>query len=164
MLAAVFVALNLVGLRAWRDASAAQRTAIQQARSAADEQKAWLLAAEAIPERLRNPGSPPPLSEKDASSELIGLVRSTAQQHGLTILEESLPPPPPGLPERAAAARVKLSGPFAGVVRLLFDLQKPGQWRSVEQLILKADATPQNVLAEMEVRQYYSQTSEGANP
>lgn len=164
LLAALFLAVNIVALRAWRDASAAQRAALARAEAETRENQAWLLAAEAIPQNLRQPGTPPPLLEKDASSQLLALVRSTAQQFGLTILEESLPPAPEGLPERASCARIKLSGPFSGMVKMLFELQKPGQWRAVENLILKADTTPQNVLAEMEVRQYYFLAPPGANP
>jgi hypothetical protein len=157
LLAAVFVALNLVGLRAWRQASDAQKAAIAAAQAQAEEQKAWLLAVEEIGGEFRSLPTPPALGEKGASSSLIDLVRSAAQANGLTILEESLPPAPEGLPEQAAGARVKLSGPFKGIVRMLFELQQPGQWRSVERLILKAEATPQNVLAELELRQYFTE-------
>lgn len=157
LLAALFLALNLAGLRAWTQASAAQRRALAEAQKQQEECKSWLAAAEAIPETFRQPPSLPVLTEREATSTLLELVRSAAQRNGLSLMEESLPPAPPGLPERAACVRLKLTGPFAGLVRMLFELQKPGAWRAVEELIVRAEATPQNVLAEMEVRQYFKE-------
>jgi|GEM_PF-329394 len=162
LLGAVFVAINLAGLRFWMSLSK-RHEARQSATSARLlEGQSWILAAESIggDVMLRPPAS----EEKTASSSLLALARSKAAEFGLTVVEEALPPMPPDLPEPAAVLRLKVNGPFSGLVRFLYAIQEPGAWRSVEQIIVKADPKPQNVLAEMEVRQYYSTGSDDGAP
>jgi len=165
MAGAVFLALNLVGMRIISVASAAQKQREASLQAEIAEGKDWMLAAELIGEKGENIPQPPSMGEKAATSSLLAELRAAVQEDGLTIVEESLPPAPEGLPERAVSLRLKLSGPYSGLVRFLFKVQQPGSWRSVEQLILKADPAPQNVLAEMEVRQYYGElASPGGEP
>lgn len=155
MCGAVFVALNLMGMRMISAASSAQKQREAALRAEIAERKDWILVAETIEPEAVDVPDPPALGQKGATSSLLSELRAAVGQDGLIVVEESLPPPPEGLPEKAVSLRLKLSGPFTGLVRFLFNIQQPGQWRSVEQLIIKADPIPQNVLAEMEVRQYY---------
>ena len=63
------------------------------------------------------------------------------------------------------AVSVKLTGPFEGVVRMLFALQSPTAWRTIEKLALKSDAQPPNVVADLELHQYFlPSTSAGPTP
>lgn len=164
LIAAVFVALNLGAARLWTTFMAAQDRALATAKSSIEEGRGWILAAEGLGDSLRNLPRPPLLAERDASSTLLREVRSAAASGGLTIMEESLPPPPVGLPEDAVAVRIKLGGPFSGLVRFLFSIQQPDAWRAIETMTVKADATPQNVLAELEIRQYYDQSDSTPAP
>jgi len=163
-LAAAFLALNAGGFHLWRKVVGDQNRAIAMARNRLAEGEGWVAAAEAIGGAGREVPPLPGFAGKDASSALIGLLRRAAAGAGLTIVEESLPEPPEGLPESAVVVRLRFSGPFEGCVRFLYEVQQPAAWRSIEQAVIKADATPQNVLAEMEVRQYFNPSPEGAAP
>ncbi|GAB4179122.1 MAG: hypothetical protein Fur0032_19740 [Terrimicrobiaceae bacterium] len=163
LIAAVFVALNLGAMRLWTTFMDAQNRALNAAKATLEEGRGWILAAEGLGDTIRSLPQPPQFAERDASSTLLREVRSAASSGGLTIMEESLPPPPVGLPEDAVAVRVKLGGPFSGLVRFLFAIQQPDAWRAIENMTVKADATPQNVLAELEIRQYYDQSAPGVS-
>jgi hypothetical protein len=163
-LAAAFLALNAGGCRLWRQVVADQNRAIAMARNRIAEGEGWLAAAEAIGGAGRPLPPLPKFAGKDASSALIAMLRRAAAGAGLTIIEESLPEPPDGLPEKAVVVRLRFSGPFEGCVRFLYEVQQPDAWRSIEQAVIKADSTPQNVLAELEIRQYFDPTPGGAAP
>jgi len=163
LLTAIFLAANLAGVRIWLDLMTKQNQAISQAKAAIEEGKSWILAAETLSDKLTTLPPLPQLNESQASSSLLREVRSSAASHGLNILEESRPPPPPDLPEKAVSLRLKITGEFASFVRFLFDIQHPTAWRSINTITTKADASPQNVLAELEIRQYFKQT-DAPNP
>lgn len=164
LLTAVFIALNLGGLRLLLNARDNHKNALAAAETQILESKEWIdLAAELGPVSQSLPPAPE-MSENSAGADLLQSVRSAATSHGLTVLEESLPGAPEGLSEKAAVLRVKLSGPFQGAVRFLFDVQQQGSWRSIEQFNARAEASPQNILAEMEIRQYYSLPSSKEPP
>lgn len=164
LLAAVFVAINLAALRFWTLAARRQQAVKSATASKILEGQSWVLAAESIEGSGEVMASPPASEEKNASSSLLALARAKAGEFGLSVIEEALPPAPPDLPEPAAILKLKVNGPFAGLARFLYAIQEPGQWRSVDQLIVKADPKPQNVLAEMEIRQYYSQQAGAPEP
>ncbi len=164
LLTAVFIALNLGGLKLILNARDSQKNALVAAQAKIVESQEWIeLASELGPLSQSLPPAPE-MSENSAGSDLLQSVRAAAASHGLTMLEESLPGPPEGLSEKAAVLRLKLSGPFQGAVRFLFDVQQQGAWRSIEQFNARAEASPQNILAEMEIRQYYSMPSSTEPP
>lgn len=156
LLTAVFIALNLGGLKLILDARATHKNALAAAEARILDSQVWIELAEEMGPLSRSLPNAPEMAENTAGSDLLQAVRAAATAHGLTMLEESLPGPPEGLSEKAAVLRVKLSGPFQGAVRFLFDVQQQGSWRSIEQFNARAEASPQNILAEMEIRQYYS--------
>lgn len=163
-LLAAFLALNAGGVRLWRQVVAGQNRAIAAGEQRLAEGASWVAASEAIGEVGRQLPPLPRFAEKNASSALLGLLRRTAGASGVTILEETLSETPEGLPTGAVAVRLRLSGSFAGCVRFLYEIQQHEAWRSIEQAVIKADATPQNVLAEMEIRQYFDTSPEGSAP
>jgi len=160
LLGAVFLALNLGAIRIWMNFSQAQDTALTRAQTEISDGQGWIVAAEALGEVVQDIPPLPSTSRSQASTGLLNTIRQAASAGSLTIERESLPPPPTNLPEEAVSARVKLKGPFSGLVRFLYELQAPTAWRSIENLTIKADNEPQNVLAEMEIRQYYSTLAE----
>jgi hypothetical protein len=78
-----------------------------------------------------------------------------AEKSGLKIAEETLLPGEEVDGARAAVLQTKITGPFSGVATLLFDIQNPTSWRSVEKMLIRSDNEPPNVIVEMEVRQYF---------
>jgi hypothetical protein len=163
-LSAAFLALNAGGFRLWQNAVRAQTRAIAAAKASVMDARAWITAAEAIGESARNLPPLPAMEPNEAPSELLQAARNAAGSAGLTITGESLAGEPEDIAERAAILRIKLSGPWNGLVNFLFDLQKPDAWCSVEQAVIKADTTPQNVLAELELRQYFEPLEPGRLP
>ncbi|MEX1118273.1 MAG: hypothetical protein WEB60_05705 [Terrimicrobiaceae bacterium] len=160
LLGAVFIALNLGGLKLILNARANHKNALAAAEAKILDSQVWIELADELGPMSRSLPPAPEMAENTAGSDLLQAVRAAAAAHGLTVLEESLPGPPEGLVEKAAVLRLKLSGPFQGAVRFLFDVQQQGSWRSIEQLNARAEASPQNILAEMEIRQYYSLPSQ----
>ena len=69
--------------------------------------------------------------------------------------EENLLPPQDVPQGSSVGVGVKLSGPFAGVVRFLYAIQTPTAWRSIDKLTLRSDTEPPNVIADLEIRQYF---------
>lgn len=164
LLTAVFIALNLGGLKLILNARANQKNALAAAKAQIVESQVWIDLADELGPMSRSLPPAPEMAENNAGSDLLQTVRASATAHGLTVLEESLPGPPEGLSENAAVLRLKLSGPFQGAVRFLFDVQQQGSWRSIEQFNARAEASPQNILAEMEIRQYYTLPSPKESP
>lgn len=162
-LAAVFVASNLFVIRFWLDkrgesvraiaankAKLAEFTSLVSAAESIDSASAWIAA---------NP--PPSISADEASTTLLGEVRASAEKAGLSIIEESLLPGESGA-EKSAVLQTKVVGPFAGFAAFLFGLQGPAAWRSIDRISIRSDKEPPNVIAEMVVRQHY--TEKGGNP
>ncbi len=162
LIAAVFLALNIAGAKILMTTLQNQKLATEAAKLAIDDSKFWIEEAAELSPVSRDLPPAPAMDEKTSGSNLIQSVRSAAESAGLTIIEESLPGPPEGSTDPVAVLRAKMNGPFSGMVKFLYDVQQPGQWRSMEMLTLKAEASPQNVLAEMEIRQYYSLSDPGA--
>jgi hypothetical protein len=90
--------------------------------------------------------------------------RDEAEKAGLKITEENLLPAQDSDQGNSAAVSVKLTGPFEGVVKMLFAMQSPTAWRTLDKLTLKSDAQPPNVIAEMEIRQYFQVPAASENP
>ncbi len=155
--AAVFLALNLLGARAWMQHRANLVREISNVRASMEEGRIWVDGASAL-ESARtwieaNP--PPPFTGQDASTALLQSARSSAEGGGLKVLEENLLPEPTLPVGSAAALQMKLSGPFPAVARFLFAMQDPAAWRSIPKLTVRSEAEPPNVVVDMEIHQYY---------
>jgi hypothetical protein len=155
--AALFLALNLLGLRFLMlsrkrldGGIASANAAISEDRSLIEAGKALRPAVDWIKEHPM-----PRLAPDDASAGLLREERDAAEAAGLKVTEENLSSPGETAYGRTAGVSVKLSGPFPGVVKFLFRIQSPGAWRMVEKLALRSDSQPPNVLADIEIRQYF---------
>ena len=132
---ALFIMANLFGLKYGMRARAKLTRDTAALESRISEDRSWMILAEDFVEpRQWLAANPPPVFAADAAStELIRVVRGGTEAQGLTMTEESL------LPAEGAAGypnvnlQCKLSGAFPGLVHLLFELQKPGAWRSSRQ-------------------------------
>ena len=162
---AVFVALNMMGMHAFLQTRAGIQKSILMAKSQLSSSRSMVEQGDAI--KSANDWietHPMPLmSPDDASAQLLKIERDEAEKSGLKITEENLLPTqetPYGL---TVAVSVKLMGPFEGVVRMLFALQSPAAWRALGKLSLKSDAQPPNVVADLELHQYF-QLSTPAGP
>ena len=97
----------------------------------------------------------PHMAPDDASAQLLKVEREEAEKAGLKVVEENLLPPQNTPYGPTVAVSVKLTGPFEGVVRMLFALQSPTAWRTLEKLALKSDTQPPNVVVDLEIHQYF---------
>ena len=164
---AIFLAANLLAIRSWMSArrvllqeTSALEMKISEDRDAIESAETLKEAADWIAGHR-----PPALSDDNASAALLDTVRKAAESQQLGIAAETLLPPT-GTGEMAGAnLQIKLTGAFPSIVRLLFDLQKPEAWRSIDKLTIRSEATPPNALLEFQIRQYYTApASVSANP
>lgn len=155
--AAIFLALNLFAARAWVRHRSDVAGRIAAARSEMAEGRTWIEGAGAIgPAHEWTEANPPPENTPEqASTGLLQLARSAAEENGLKVIEENLLPAAEVTAGSAAALEFKVSGPFPGVAKFLFALQNPTAWRSVDKMIVRSDTEPPNVLVDMQIRQYY---------
>ena len=154
---AVFLAMNLLGLRAFLQARTKVQQAIASAKTELVSDRSWLDVSETLHPALSwiNAHPFPRMEPDDASAQLLKLEQGEAEKAGLKVLEENLLPPQDIPQGSSVGVGVKLSGPFAGVVRFLFALQTPTAWRAIEKLTLRSDTEPPNVIADLELRQYF---------
>jgi len=154
---AVFLALNLLGFRAFLQARARIQQSIAAAKTELASSRTWLDLAETLhPAMSWIAAHPfPKMQPDDASAGLLKLEQGEAEKAGLKVMEENLLPPQDIPQGSSVGVGVKLSGPFEGVVRFLFALQTPSAWRSIDKLTLRSDTEPPNVIADLELRQYF---------
>ena len=154
---AIFLALNLFALKAWTGARASLISNIEASRSRIAESQTWIDGASGItsPHDWIKAHPPKTSTADEASTGLLQLTRSAAEEAGLKITEENLLPAAATATGNAASLQAKLSGPFSGVTKFLFALQNPTAWRSVPKISIRSDTEPPNVLVDMEVHQYY---------
>lgn len=163
--AALFAALNLLGLRALLISRKRLAGEIASAKAALAEDRGWIEAGEALrpADDWIRAHPMPRLAPDDASAGLLKDERDAAEAAGLKVTEENLTSPG-GTPfGPTAGISVKLSGPFPGVVKFLFSLQNPAAWRIIEKLALRSDSQPPNVVADLEIRQYFQPPSAPAS-
>ena len=154
---AVFIALNLLGLRAFLQARAGLKKSIIAARSELASDRTWMELGETIrPAGAWIDSHPMPrMLPDEASALLLKTEREEAENAGLKVTEENLLPGREDPQGSTVAVSVKLAGSFEGVVRMLFALQSPTAWRTVDKLALRSDAQPPNVVADLELQQYF---------
>jgi hypothetical protein len=157
--ASLFAALNLLGLRALLASRRHLAGEIASCRSALAEQQGWIRAGESLrPAKAWMADHPMPhLGPEDASTQLLKAERDAAEAAGLKVSEETLTSPGDSPYGSTAGVSLKLSGPFQGVVKFLLAVQTPSAWRVVDKLALRSDAQPPNVVADLEIRQYFQQ-------
>jgi hypothetical protein len=155
---AIFLALNLFALRAWKDARAAITLDTGTVCARMDESRMWIDGASGLESGHEWIAAHPPktATADEASTGLLQMVRAAAEESGLKINEENLLPATETALGHAATLQTKLAGPFSGVTKFLFAMQSPTAWRSVPKLTIRSDTEPPNVLVEMEVQQYYT--------
>ncbi len=155
--AAVFVALNLFAVRAWMQHRSALVSKISQTRSAIATGQSWISAAGALAEadQWMEQNPPPSSTGEKASTDLLNTVRALAEKSDLKLVEETLLPNEAAPSGESAILQTKLTGPFSGVARFLFELQTPVAWRAVDKMAIRSDTEPPNVIVDLVVRQYY---------
>jgi hypothetical protein len=163
----VFLSLNMLGVRSFLQACRNVQQAILTAQSELATDQNWLLVGDTLhPAMIWMNAHPMPqmANDDDANALLLKTERDAAEKAGLKVTEENLLPSQTVAQASSVAVSAKLAGPFEGVVHMLFALQSPTAWRSVDKLILKSDAQPPNVVAELELRQYFHQGPASAPP
>lgn len=155
---AVFVALNLLGLRAFMQARAGVQRAIVAAKSEIMADHTWLELGKSLrPAVAWMDSHPMPQMEPDAASAgLLKFEREEAEKAGLKVIEENLLPSQSTAQGSGVAVAVKLNGSFAGLVKMLFAVQTPTAWRTIDKISIKSDAQPPNVIADLEVCQHFN--------
>ena len=153
---AVFLALNLMALRAWLQHRGKLAAEISQAKTALATAKSWITAAEDLQSAKdwMQSHPAPGTTSQGASTELLNTVRNLAEKNNLKVVEETLLPAEAGQSD-FVVLQTKIGGPFAGVAAFLFDLQSPTAWRSVSKMTIRSDSEPPNVVVDMEIHQYY---------
>jgi len=157
---AVFVALNLLGLRAFLQSKAKVQKAIVAAKAELATDRSSIEVAESLRSAMEWIAAHPmtQMAPEEASAQLLKTEREEAEKTGLKVVEENLLPSQDGEQGGTVSVAAKLSGPFQGVVKMLFALQTPTEWRSVQKLTLQSDDQPPNVIVELELRQYFRPT------
>jgi hypothetical protein len=163
---ALFVALNMAGIRSFLKARDGLQKAIVTGTSELSLDKNWLEIGRSLApaDDWINSHPMPRFLPDEASSQLLKSEREEAEKAGLKITEENLLPSQETPYGPTVAVSVKLTGPFEGVVRMLFALQSPTAWRTVEKLALKSDSQPPNVVADLELHQYFQLSSSPESP
>ena len=161
LLGVVFIALNMVGLHSFFQAKANLQRTIQKAKSQLASELAWLTIADGLQPAEQWITSHPmqEISTDDASAELLKVEREEAEKAGLKVTEENLLPAQDSSQGKSVSLEAKFSGPFEGMVRMLFALQSPTAWRSIEKVVVKSDAQPPNVIVELVLKQYFRPSS-----
>lgn len=159
---ALFLALNMLGLRSFLQTRTKLRQSILTARVELSEDKSWVSLADTLvpADRWISAHPMPAFAPDQASAALLKSEREEAEKAGLKIDEENLLPPQGNPYGSSVSVSAKLSGPFQSMVKFLFAIQSPDAWRRVEKLTLRSDTQPPNILAELELRQDF----QSANP
>jgi Type II secretion system (T2SS), protein M subtype b len=89
-------------------------------------------------------------------SELLQALTASAQNHKLTIQEQSFADAKSTPEYQAVAVRLKVTGTLEDVVRWLVDVQQPEKFQAVTNLSLKSQEKPPAVDLELEVARWYS--------
>jgi hypothetical protein len=89
-------------------------------------------------------------------SELLQSLTASAQNHKLTIQEQSFADAKSTPEYKAVAVRLKVTGTLEDVVRWLVDIQQPEKFQAVTDLSLKSQEKPPAVDLELEVARWYS--------
>jgi hypothetical protein len=89
-------------------------------------------------------------------SELLQSLTASAQNHKLTIQEQSFADAKSTPEYQAVAVRLKVTGTLEDVVRWLVDIQQPEKFQAVTNLSLKSQEKPPAVDLELEVARWYS--------
>jgi hypothetical protein len=89
-------------------------------------------------------------------SELLQSLTTSAQNHKLTIQEQSFADAKSTANYQAVAVRLKLTGTLEDVVRWLVDVQQPEKFQAVTNFSLKSQEKPPAVDLELEVARWYS--------
>jgi hypothetical protein len=89
-------------------------------------------------------------------SELLQALTTSAQNHKLTIQEQSFADAKSTPNYQAVAVRLKLTGTLEDVVRWLVEVQQPEKFQAVTNFSLKSQEKPPAVDLELEVARWYS--------
>ena len=163
---ALFVALNLLGIRAFMQARTGIQKAITATKSEMVADRIWIALGESLTPAVAWLDSHPlPQMVPDAASaELLKTERDEAEKAGLKVIEENLLPPQSSPQGSGVAVAVKLNGSFASLVKMLFALQTPSSWRTIDKISIRSDAQPPNVIAELEVSQRFRAVDSAGHP
>jgi hypothetical protein len=165
LLGAIFVLLNVVGLRAFLNRQQALEANIVQLSTQLAEHRG-ILADRAYWEERRvwleanQPSDDVGTVEDD--TKFTQFIETSAKNSGLEYTRRGGGPLPPrgSIAEVYDASTVK--GPMEAVVKWLSELQKPKDFRVVKQLRIKSGEPPE-IVCDVEVARWY-RPSEGAVP
>lgn len=154
---ALFIAVNMAGLRSFLKARDGLQKAIIKSTAELTLDKNWIALGNSLApaDAWINSHPMPCFLPDEASAQLLKSERDAAEKAGLKVAEENLLPSQETTYGTTVAVSVKLTGPFEGVVKMLFSLQNPTAWRTIKKLTLKSDAQPPNVVTDLELHQYF---------
>lgn len=157
---AVFLALNLLSLRVFLNIHHQLESKIAGVRGKIAEARNMIILGEALQpaNNWLNTHPLPRWNNDQASAQLLKCEREEAEKDGLKILEENLLPPHSSALADSVSVQMKLSGPFEGLVKLLFALQSPTAWRAINKFTIKSDTEPTKVIMELELKQFFRAT------
>ena len=96
-------------------------------------------------------------SRAEVDEDLLNTVRMTAGKFAVTLESEKLPEPDEHPLYVQAVARVSGTGSIEGVMRWLYELQKPQDFRAVTFFELKAQKDDPSILScEIQVERWYA--------
>ena len=89
-------------------------------------------------------------------SELLQALTSSAQNHKLSIQEQSFTDAKSTPDYQAVAVRLKVTGALEDVIRWLVEIQQPEKFQAVTNFSLKSQEKPPAVDLELQVARWYS--------
>ncbi len=164
LLGALFLLLNLAGLRVFLDRQKALKSSIAALQEELEENQRVLAGKDLYKARGAWLDSNQPVddvSTTDDDAKFYEFVESSAKRSGLEYTRKAggARPPADGIAEVYDTSQVK--GNMEALVKWLSELQQPKAFRAVKQLTIKSGEPPQ-VICEIEVARLYRSTEGGA--
>jgi type II secretory pathway component PulM len=161
LLGAIFLLLNVVGLRAFLDRQQLLASSIMQLRVQLDEdrviladrvyweeRRAWLEANQPVDD----------VNTVEDDTKFTEFIETSAKNHGLEYTRRGGGPMPP----RGSIAEVydssTVKGPVEAVVKWLSELQKPKDFRVIKELRVKSGEPPE-IICDVVVARWYRPTN-----
>ena len=161
LLGAIFILLNVVGLRAFLNRQQLLESNIAQLRAQLEEHRGILSDRAYWEERRAWLEANQPTDDVDTvedDTKFTQFVETSAKNNGLEYTRRGGGP----MPQRGSIAEVydssTVKGPMEAVVKWLSELQKPKDFRVIKQLRIKSGEPPE-IVCDVEVARWYRPAS-----
>ncbi len=154
---ALFLIANVFLLNAWLQGTKAMRQQRTDLSNLLIEQEIWLEDEAYWTERRQWLDANQPMAAADGSAgtSLLEFVRTSASQHGVQILQQSLAEPNINPDYHEHSVQLRVSANLEGLARWLAEIQKPESFHAITAFNLKSDKEPPTVLCDLQIARWY---------